>query len=325
MMGYRELPTRLSLFLISVALLALAALVSACGGDGAEEPAVGLSEIDRDRSDLCFDAKTLPPGFELVTRNTAYSEGAVADSRYEEIGRAASGIHQYVFSPPSGPEEDADGILTPEQLAAAYAQAAREEDSVPFTAATCRVDVYETIAGARKGLDTERDALSTNATLTDLSLADITLAAGGYAASYISPSSQGASTATFRTSNVIGHITLSAGCGNISGERCLIVRQMAESLATLLLRRIVERLDIPPTDAASAETGGPIRGPARSACPDQDYLGCIGEYVRRAALPETVALCRTQYGGWSFEPLIAEPGDRCSDGESRIIAVVGGQ
>jgi len=322
MIRYQELTARFSLP-ISGALIGIAVLVAACGNDGIEEPAVGLSEIDRDRSDLCFDAKTLPPGFELVTRNTAYSEGVVAGSKYNDLGRVASGVHQYVFSPPSAPGEDADGILTPEQLAAAYAQAAREADAAPFTAATCRVDLYETVAGAREGLEAERDALTNDATLRDLFFDTGTFAHDGYVANYISPSSKARFTVTFRTSNVTAHVALDVNCGAISGRRCLTIRPMAASLAQLLLRRIEERLDIPP-DAAPAEPSGSVREAAESACPEQDYLGCIEEYVQRDRGPVAMGLCRTQYGGWFFEPPIGEPGDRCSDGESRIVAIVGG-
>jgi len=307
----------------TAAVACAALLFISCSSGGEEEPAITLSEVDRDRSDLCFDAKTLPPGFELTTRNPAYFDGTLADDQYKDLGRTASRAHRYAFTPPSAPAEDADGFLTPEERAAAYEQAALEAATVPFIAATCRVDIYATVIGAKDAIEAERDALTAAPALPGKVTTELTSIEESYTAILYQPSPSDTEVAvTFRTSNLIGRITLTGTCNSSEGQGCTHVPPMAESLARLLFMRVDERLGLQ-TEAPSEPTDL-LRASAEDHCPEQDYLGCINEYVLSASGPEQVGLCRTQYGGWFFEPPAGEAGDRCSDGDARIVTILGG-
>lgn len=303
----------------STAVIACTAILLAACATGGEEPAVALSEVDRDRSDLCFDAKTLPKGFVLTTRNPDYFAGTLTDREYDELGRTGSRVHRYVFEAPSTPAEDADGFLSIGERESAYAQVEREDEAMPFTASTCRVDIYNTVEGAKQAVEAERRAMQTappeGAVTTELAVEE------RYTTVLYEQSPSDTEIAvTFRASNLLGRITLTGSCDE--GKGCSHLPQMAESLAGALFRRVNTRLDLQSDPPLRSEDR--VRARAEDDCPEQDHLGCIAEYLRRVKGSKQVGLCRTLLGDWFFEAPTGKAGEPCADGESEIVALIGG-
>lgn len=283
---------------------------------------------------LCFGAESLPGGFEVIGKEI-YDNAAAARSApdpeqrrrdYAAWGRVTGSFLQWAYEPPSVPPEDADGTMSEAEIEAALQRARQEMLEAPFTGATCRVDLYETVEGASQAFAAEaRDLLAQPSTreierdrLGDESL----LSLRRYAAPPISRF-----TLTVRLQNVIGEITVSAPCDTPGGQPCAVAGDRTRSLGTLLLRRLAESapLSTPVPQGEPATTGTTVRQEAEQLCPQRDYTGCVAAYLEHAQQPEPVALCRTEYGQWFFEPPAGRMGEHCADGEASIIAIVGGQ
>lgn len=283
---------------------------------------------------LCFGVESLPGGFEVIGKeiydNAAAARGtpdpAQRQRDYVAWGRVTGSFLQWAFEPPSAPAENADGTMSEAEIEAALERARQEMLETPFTGATCRVDLYETIEGARQAFAAEAGDL-----LSQPSTAEIERDLLGDESLFLVRRYDAPPISRFilivRLQNVIGQITVSAPCDTPTGQPCAVAEDRTRSLGTLLLRRLAESapLSTPVSQGEPAATDTTVRQEAERLCPERDYTGCVAAYLEHAQQPEPVALCRTEYGQWFFEPPAGRVGEHCADGEASIIAIVGGQ
>lgn len=283
---------------------------------------------------LCFGVESLPGGFEVIGKeiydNAAAARGAPDPEQrqrdYAAWGRVTGSFLHWAFEPPSVPAEDADGTMSEAEIEAALERARQEMLDAPFTGATCRVDLYETIEGASQAFTAEAGDL-----LAQPSTAEIERDRLGDESLFLVRRYDAPPFSRFilmvRLQNVIGQITVSAPCDTPGGQPCAVAEDRTRSLGTLLLRRLAENapLSTPVPQGEPATTGTTVRQEAERLCPERDYTGCVAAYLEHAQQPEPVALCRTEYGQWYFEPPTGRVGELCADGEATIIAIVGGR
>ena len=293
-----------------------------------------VAEAGTITKNLCFGVESLPGGFEVIGKeiydNAAAARGAPDPEQrqrdYAAWGRVTGSFLHWAFEPPSVPAEDADGTMSEAEIEAALEQARRETLAAPFTGATCRVDLYETIEGASQAFAAEAGDL-----LAQPSTAEIERNALGDESVFLVRRYDAPPMSRFmlivRVQNVIGQITVSAPCDTPGGRPCAVAEDRTRSLNTLLVRRLAESapLATPVQQSQRAETGATVRQEAERLCPERDYTGCIAAYLEHAQQPEPAALCQTEYGDWFFEPPAGRVGELCSDGEATIIAIVGGR
>ncbi|MPZ24251.1 MAG: hypothetical protein GEU28_12085 [Dehalococcoidia bacterium] len=308
---------------VAVALFALAGL--ACGAlDRHEAVDVFVDSLEINQVDLCFDSAALPSDFEMSFKRLLDNDRAAQRRRLpEEAARdyeawaRVTGVHkQWLFVPPSAPDESAHGLLTEGQIADLQAAAAAEMDAAPFTALTCEVDVFLDQVGARDAFAAERTSPLDPSRPPDLqptpAVVDQPGAAGdeGFVASF--PYSESLTVVVaYRLDRVIVRVSVSAPCREASDGTCATLEASALSLASSMQGRIL------------AEVGTDARFTADEICPERDHLACIEEFTARSEADTPAALCVTPLGGWFFETPRGGPDSLCSDDESAVVAVVG--
>lgn len=187
------------------------------------------------------------------------------------------------------PAEDADGFLRQDELEQALAQAHAERLDAPFTAAACRLDFFATAQGAEAAyqvlVQTTPGQLLPHRPRGDTSQLRLAPAAlPGFARL----------TLWFREENVLAAVSVTAPCNPHEPERCRQARDRTESLAALLLRRIITR--VPGIHPATTPSALDLRGSAELLCPERDYTSCVAEIMAAREAARPFALCLSSYG-----------------------------
>lgn len=316
--------------ILPVLIACTAVLLFACGTT-VERPFF-VAEAGTLSKNLCLSVEHLPSGFEVIGKEIYDNEAAARSApdpshrarEYATWGRVTGSFVRWAFEPPSAPAEDADGTMSEAEIEAALELARQETLAAPFTGATCRVDLYETVAGAQQAFAAEAHDLLARPSTTSIesdTLGDESL--------LLARRHEALPVTQFvfltRVQNVMGEVTVSASCGDGGDRPCAAVEDRVRSLGTLLVRTVLASapLSTPVPAQDLPATGVTLREEAEQHCPVRDYSGCVAAYLEHAQQPEVSALCRTAYGQWYFEPPAGDVGELCSDGEATIVTVVG--
>ncbi len=256
--------------------------------------------------DTCFGVEHLPPDFEVLARQivdnrsvTQHPAPVIALEDSQAWQRLSGAWLQYAYEPPSMPAEDADGFLTQEELEQALAQAHAERQLAPFNAASCRLDLFASQAGAHAAFQALTGA-SPGQRLPHRGRGDESVlllapaAIPGFARL----------TLWFRRDTVVAAVSAIAACDPTDPDSCAGVRERTESLAALLLRRIDARI---PALAPPPPVAADPRSIIEARCPERDYTSCVAEALAVLATGEPTTLCVSPYGEWHF---VALPSDQ---------------
>ncbi|MCX2728248.1 hypothetical protein OO015_12180 [Thermomicrobium sp. 4228-Ro] len=251
--------------------------------------------------DTCFGIEHLPPHFEVLARQIIDNRSASqhpAPSIALEDSQAWQRLNgawlQYAYEPPSMPAEDADGFLTQDELEQALARAHAERQQAPFSAASCRLDLFASQAGAHAAFQALTSA-SPGQRLPHRGRGDesVLLLAPAVIPSFARL------TLWFRRDTVVAAVSITAACDPTDPASCAGARERTESLAALLLRRIDARV---PALAPPPPTAADTRSTIEAHCPERDYTSCVAEALAVLATGEPTTLCISPYGEWRFVP-----------------------
>ncbi len=293
---------------------------------------------------LCIEERSLPANFEIIAKEQIQD----LDSNQlnlpidQELLDASSGnwitgaLLVWVLEAPSLPAEDADGFMTPDEIAAANRRAREEELAAPFTSAACSIHLYDTTEAAQLAWESITKILVGNTDGQIPALPEgIQIADEIHRAAYV-VSDQGSTSPkthyvmVLSYENALAILRISAPCGTEPlSQECSSLERRAQALFYLQYQTLVQRHALAESGAA-AVTDPPldqlpdsIWEQALLVCPPIDYLGCVEEFVVRAEAGTSATLCRSVLGGWFFEQTASDGGTLCSDDESIVVLRMG--
>ncbi|MCM8746942.1 hypothetical protein NET03_10445 [Thermomicrobium sp. CFH 73360] len=295
-----------------VGTLSLVLLAAACATSSPPLPPYA-TQAGLLARDTCFGVEHLPGDFEVMARQiidnpaaAQHDNPSLRPAQFEAWQRLSGAWLQYAYEPPSMPAEDADGFLSQDELEQALAQAHAERLDAPFTAAACRLDFFATAQRAEAAYQvlvqtTPGQSLPhrPRGDASQLRLASATLP--GFARL----------TLWFRVENVLAAVSVTAPCNPHEPERCRQARDRTESLAALLLRRIITR--VPGIHPLTTPSALDSRGSAELLCPERDYTSCVAEIMAAREAAQPFALCISSYGQWQLLPIIDGEPPRCPE------------
>jgi hypothetical protein len=309
-----------------------------------EIESVPLFTTSTQAKQLCIEGRSLPQNFEIIAKEQIEDLGSnqLDLPIDQELLDASSGnwitgaLLIWVLEAPSVPGEDADGFMTPDEIANANQQAREEELAAPFTSAACSIHLYATPEAAQLAWQSVTKILesSTDGQITALpegiQIADETKSVAYVVSEQHSTRPTTHNVIVLSYQNVLAVLRISAPCGTKPlNQECTSLEQRAQALFYLQYQRLVQRTALAESGVASQTNPQPDHLPERAwdqallLCPPINYLGCVEEFVARVEAGTRATLCRSALGGWFFEQTAGNDAILCSDDESTVVLRIG--